>query len=76
MIQSLLFAFITYIGWGSGDIFGAIASRKISAYSTAFWVYILGISINTLYIPFVLNQFSNFNPGVFLLNIFCWFLIV
>lgn len=46
---AIIFALISYLGWGTGDIFGTIASRKIGGYSTAFWYVLLSF---ILYLPF------------------------
>lgn len=37
-MNAILYALISYVGWGAGDIFGAIASRKIGGYKTTFWI--------------------------------------
>lgn len=37
-MTDVLFALISYIGWGAGDIFGAIAARRIGGYQTTFWI--------------------------------------
>ncbi|MEK7577275.1 MAG: DMT family transporter [Patescibacteria group bacterium] len=37
-MNAIFFALISYVGWGSGDIFGAIAARKIGGYKTTFWI--------------------------------------
>lgn len=37
-MNAYILALITYLGWGSGDIFGAIASRKIGGFKTTFWI--------------------------------------
>lgn len=65
----LLFALISYFGWGSGDIFGTIAARKLGAYSASLYSYILRIGIFGLYIPFALADLSNLTRDTFLLNI-------
>lgn len=37
-MNAIFFALISYVGWGAGDIFGAIAARKIGGYKTTFWI--------------------------------------
>lgn len=37
-MNAIFFALLSYVGWGAGDIFGAIASRKIGGYKTTFYV--------------------------------------
>lgn len=39
-MNAIVFALISYFGWGVGDVFGAVASRKIGGYQTAWWVMI------------------------------------
>lgn len=41
-MNAVIFALISYVGWGAGDIFGAIASRKIGGYQTTFWIMTAG----------------------------------
>ena len=65
----LIMGFITYLGWGSGDIFGAYASRKIGAYQTTVFVFIFGALIASLYIPFALEDFSKITPILLTINI-------
>jgi len=43
-MNAIFFALITYFGWGVGDVFGAIASRKIGGFQTTFWI-MLGATI-------------------------------
>jgi drug/metabolite transporter (DMT)-like permease len=67
---AIIFALITYIGWGTGDIFGAIVSRKIGAYSATIWVFIIGIVIFTFYIPFALHDLQKLTIPILALNAF------
>ncbi|MFQ5794757.1 MAG: DMT family transporter [Candidatus Bipolaricaulia bacterium] len=64
-----MFALIAYLGWGIGDVFSTIVTRKLGAYSTTFWNLVFGLLIFSPYIPFVLNDLQNITPGIFLLNI-------
>lgn len=65
----ILFALITYLGWGSGDVFTAIGSRKIGSLSMAFWTVIFGFLVSILYIPFALTDLQNAGINIILLNI-------
>lgn len=74
-MQSILFALFTYIGWGVGDIPGAISSRKIGSYSFTFWAILLRAIIFALYIPFAISEFSKITFEIFLTCIvlgFAW----
>ncbi len=75
-MPAFLFAFLSYIGWGTGDIFGAIASRKIGAYAATFWIFAIGILLFSLYIPFALNDLQALTLPIFLLNLTLGFLYI
>lgn len=66
-MQAIIFALISYVGWGTGDIFGAVASRKIGAYSTSFWVFITGFLLFSLYLPFELANLAKLTPQIVLM---------
>lgn len=38
-MEAIIFALVSYIGWGVGDIFNVFVARKLGAYSTSFFVY-------------------------------------
>ena len=65
----IIFALITYVGWASGDIFTTVGSRKIGAYSMAFWTCVFGFLISLPYIPFALGNIKNSTPEILLFNI-------
>lgn len=67
MIIPIIFALISYIGWGVGDIFGTIASRKTNAYVTAFSKLVLGLTIFSFYIPFAKADFDNISLNILVL---------
>ncbi len=69
-MSPIIFALISYFGWGIGDIFGTIAVRKIGTYSVTFWSYILTLLILCLYIPFALVDLNQINFSIVALNIF------
>jgi len=66
--MGLLLGFITYIGWGIGDIFGVYASRKIGAYRTTAYVFIFGFSVASFYIPFALDDLGLIPLNLLLIN--------
>ena len=50
--MSIIFALITFIGWGVGDLFAAIATRASSAKYAYFWAMTFAFMISALYIPY------------------------
>ncbi len=68
-MQAIIFAFISYLGWGIGDIFGIIATRKIGGYSTTFWYLFFSLIFLVPFGIFFIPQLSNFSPMVFVLNV-------
>src|SRR6266702_3738579 len=65
-----IFAFITFLTWGSGDIFATVASRKMGAYSASFYGYFFGFLPATFYIPFAIASLHAFSLPMILLTIF------
>lgn len=50
-MQAILFALISFLSWGTGDIFSTIVVRKLGPYSSLFWSYVLGFLLGLFYIP-------------------------
>jgi len=67
---AIIFAFVTFFTWGTGDIFATIVSRKIGAYNAAFYGYFFGFVIATAFIPFALKDTYTFSLPMILLTIF------
>src|SRR4030042_3155096 len=68
-MQSILFAFIAFVGWGSGDVFGGVVSRKIGGYSSSFWLYFFSLLISSLLIPIFWSQLGGISPQMWVLII-------
>lgn len=66
---TILFAFIAFIGWGSGDVFGGLVSRKIKGYSAAFWLFIFTFLMSSLLVPFFWNEIKLISLSMFFLII-------
>lgn len=66
---AIIFALISYLGWGSADVFATIATRKLGGFSVTFWTYILFLIIFSLYIPFALNDLKNMTSALLFINI-------
>lgn len=49
----VIFGLIALFGWGVGDLFFAISTRKIGNLKTIFWQLLLATILTTFYIPFV-----------------------
>lgn len=58
-MQAIILALVAWFGWGTGDIFGAIVSRKIGGYSSTFWLYFISFLLMSLYAPFALPQLAH-----------------
>lgn len=57
-MPAIFFAFISYLGWGIGDVFGTAVTRRIGTFSTTFWSAILTLILISLYIPFASFDFT------------------
>lgn len=68
-MSAYFFGLIACIGWGSGDIFGAIASRKTDAYSTTFWSFVIATMISSLYIPWAIGDLVKITPFILSINL-------
>lgn len=68
-MSAYLFGIISYIGWGSGDVFGTFATRKIGPYLTTFWAFAFAALLGSLYVPFALNDLHRISPPLLLINL-------
>lgn len=75
-MQAILFAVISFFGWGVGDIFGTVVTRKIGAYSTTFWAFVLRLILASLYVPFAFNLLKNISLQIFIINIVLGFIFI
>ena len=66
---AIIFALISYIGWGTGDIFAAIASRKIGGYSVVLWSHVFASVLLAVLIPSQLHELQNITSGVIILSL-------
>ena len=58
-MPAIFFALVSFLGWGIGDIFATITTRKIGSYSTSFWYLLSGLIITSLYGIFNLDKLQN-----------------
>lgn len=66
-MQAIFFSLVTFFGWGVGDIFATISSRKIGGLSFTFWIYVFAFIITSLYLPFQINMLPQFTLPILLL---------
>ncbi len=69
--MAIIFALIALIGWGVGDLFGTLSSRKIGSAYNVFWMLVISLMITSFYIPFA-GPIASFPIFIFsiLLNLF------
>src|SRR3990170_801753 len=67
-MSAILFAFVSLIGWGIGDVFTTYSSRKIGSYNTSFYGYAFGAVLASLYVPFALVSVKDLSLPMFLLS--------
>lgn len=72
-MNAIFFALISYVGWGAGDIFGAIAARRIGGFKTTFWIMtaaaLLFAPLTIIYWHFLVTT----SPAVIIAAIFIGF---
>lgn len=66
---AILFAIISFLGWGVGDVFTTIATRKLGSFNASFYGYFVGLIFALIYIPFALKEISNFSMQMIFLTI-------
>src|SRR4030042_7104871 len=73
---AIFLALITFFGWGTGDLFTIVATRKIGANLTTFWVFFFSFLLSLLLIPFAPHDLSLITFPLLLFNIFLGVLYV
>lgn len=61
-MSAIFLALITYFGWGTGDVFGAITTRKIGAYRTTLGVMIITALLFLALVPSHIPELTQFTP--------------
>src|SRR3989344_8327400 len=61
-MPAILFALLSYLGWGAGDLFATIAARKIGPYTSTFWYVSLQFII---FLPLGIFFISDLNKITF-----------
>lgn len=76
MNLAILLALITFVGWGTGDLFTIVAARRIGANLTTFWVFFFSFLLTLLFLPFAPHDISSITLPLLCLNIFLGILYV
>ena len=76
MHLTFLLAFITFIGWGTGDLFTIFAVRKIGTKLTVIWIFIFSFLLSLIALPFSPHNFAAVTFPLLCLNIFLGVLFV
>lgn len=75
-MQAIFFALVAYLGWGVGDIFGTISTRRINSYSVTIWFEVFSI-IFMLPLCFIFqDQLKLITFPIFLLTVFLAILVL
>lgn len=74
--MAIILGLMTFIGWGSGDVFTIISSRKVGANLTTFWVFFCSFLFSLLFIPFVPHDFALITLPLLFFNIFLGILYI
>lgn len=69
-MQAIIFALISYFGWGIGDIFGTIAARKIGAYSSTLWYLIFQFVLSLPLAFLFVDKLQSLTLALFAFNFF------
>lgn len=65
----IVFALIAFLGWGVGDIFGTLATRRLGSLSTSAWSMAAGVLISVLFIPLIHSTIQNLTLSILAINI-------
>ena len=67
--MAILFALVSYFGWGAGDVLLGLSSRRIGAFLSSFWLYGWGLLISLPLIPIVINSLADVTPITLIMSI-------
>jgi len=65
---AIISALVSFLGWGIGDIFNTVATRKLGSFNASFYGYSVGMVLSILYIPFALDTVSKVNIETILIT--------
>lgn len=56
LVLAMLFALVAYLGWGTGDVFGTIASRRLGVITMLFWDPVFNLLFLASFVPFMFKD--------------------
>lgn len=72
----IILALITFFGWGTGDLFTIVATRRIGATLTTFWVFFFSFVLSLFALIFAPHDFSLITFPFLILNLCLGFLFI
>lgn len=75
-MEAIIFALISFVGWGVGDILVAITARRIEPYSASFWSMFLTVLLFSPYALYTIDDLIKLTPQLLLMTIFLATLLV
>jgi len=76
MSLAIFLALITFFGWGTGDLFTVVATRKVGASLTTFWVFFFSFLLSLIALPFAPHDIGAITLPLLALNIFLGVLLI
>lgn len=70
MNLAIILALITFVGWGTGDLFTIVAARRIGANLTTFWIFFFSFVLSLFLIPFTPHDVQLITLPILAFNIF------
>jgi drug/metabolite transporter (DMT)-like permease len=66
---AVILGLITFFGWGTGDLFTIVSTRRIGANLTTFWIFFFCFLMALVILPFVPHDFSRMTLALLIMNI-------
>jgi drug/metabolite transporter (DMT)-like permease len=74
--RAILLGLVTFFGWGTGDLFTIVATRKIGATLATFWIFFFGFLLSAILLPVAPHDLTGITLPLLALNIFLGILYV
>lgn len=68
-ITAIITGLISFVGWGSGDVFGTYTARKLGGVAASFFASIASLIFALLLFPYMPGNFGDYTFPILLLNI-------